>query len=376
MPLPPDKFKERIERAKRNADIKAVIESTGAQPATSNAGTGQYTYNAPYRQDDTPSLTIYTQTQTFTDFGMTGASGDVIELTRLIHGHGDKANFPFFEAVKWLEGFSGTSVAPKAFNPPQRSKKQASNTVPDGERFVFVKAAPVTAKTHPNQLDYITKNRNIGLPIASRHLWVITFKDKAAPIDDPMRGNRYGIGGPNDAGGYEVRAATVDSKFKTALGPKDVSTFTGDRGAMTGDVFEGRFDFLTYLEMMNQTQPSNPTIILNSGRLARRAGQLIMSHPEWQNVQTWRIWQQNDAEGERATEAICQEVDLSRIIGTMNHLYDGFNDFNQYWTDASAERLADLKTNFKTVFSERQAYNASDRKAFEERSKNDTPKLF
>jgi hypothetical protein len=344
MPLPPDKFKERIERIKRNTDIKAVIESTGAQPATSNASNGQHTYHAPYRDDSTPSLTIYTQKQTFVDFGMTGAKGDVIELTRLIHGHGDKNAMTFFEAVKWLEGFSGTTVAPQAVKPAQRPRKQAATPLPEGDRFTFVKATPVTAKTHPNQLDYITKNRRIGLGVAGRHLWVITYKDNAAPFDDPMRGNRYGIGGPNDLGGYEVRAAQVNSNFKTALGPKDISSYVGEKGAKTGDIFEGRFDFLTHLELTNQTQPHNPTIILNSGRMAQRAAELIATRPEWQGVETWRIWQHHDNEGDTVTQTICESVNAGKIVGTMHHLYEGFNDLNECWTDGTDMQRRALQT--------------------------------
>ena len=69
----------------------------------------------------------------------------------------------------------------------------------------------------------------------------------------------------------------------------------GLQSPTTGDIFEGRFDFLTRLEIAGATgpEPENPTIILNTGRFAARAAALIKSRPEWQNVKNWRIWQQN-----------------------------------------------------------------------------------
>ena len=341
------KFRERIEKAKQNADIKAVIESTGAQPASANATKGEFMYHAPYREDDSPSLKINVHLQKFIDFGQTGAQGDVIALTRLIFGQGDINAMPFLEAVQWLERFSGTSTAPEAIKPRQRSEKPAAKTHPEGDRFSFVKTDPVTAKTHPSNLGYITETRKIPLQIASRYLHVITYKDHAAAFDDPLRGNRYGIGGQNDAGGFEVRAPSPNSDFKTSLGPKDITSYAGRPQAQIGDIFEGRFDMLTYLAMTGQTEPSNPTIILNTGRLAARAAQAILSRPDWQAVELWRIWQQNDDEGHRVTAVICDGLEGQRRVGTMEIHYEGYNDLNKFWTDAPDQQKAAVTAQFR-----------------------------
>lgn len=339
-------FRERIEKAKRNADIKAVIESTGAQPVSSNPAKGEYIYHAPYRDDADPSLKINVGLQKFIDYGLTGSEGDVIELTRRIFGNGDINAMPFMKAVEWLERFSGTSVTPQAVKPAQRSEKPAAKTPAEGDRFTFVKATAVNGRTHPSNLGYITQNRGISLPVASRHLWVIAYKDREARFDDPMRGTRYGIGGPNDAGGYEVRAASPNSNFKISLGPKDLTSYAGQPGSRTGDIFEGRFDALTYWEMTGQAEPTNPTIILNTGRLAARAAASILARPEWQDVETWRIWQQNDEEGERVTKVICDEIDERRKIGTMEVYYEGYSDLNDFWTKAPDQQRNAVKAQF------------------------------
>lgn len=348
MALSNAQFRERIAKAKQGADIRDVIESTGAQPARSNPAKGEYQYHAPYREDSTPSLTINIYDQSFCDYGMTGANGDVIQLVRLIFGKGDPNAFPFFEAVKWLERYAGGgAVAPKAFVQSQRQKKPSRGLSETG-RFAFVKATPISTKTHPTKKDYITEIRKIGIPVANRHLWEITYQDNEPSIDDQWNGRRFGIGWPNDSGGYEVRPADPNSKFKIVLGRKDVSTILGRPDAVTGDIFEGRFDFLTSLEMTGLTQPQNPAIILNSGAMAARAAEVIRSRPELQQVRHWRIWQQNDDEGHRSTQAFIEALGDDYEVGTLESYWDGYKDLNEFWTKAPAQNRAALTAQFSS----------------------------
>ena len=347
MALSKKAFQERVSKVKQSVDIKQVIESTGAQPVYSHAAKGEYIYHAPYRQDNDPSLKINVHEQRFYDFGLEGSNGDVIELVRRIFGKGDIDAMPFFKAIEWLERFSGTSVAPKAFQPTQQSKSKLVQASYEGDRFTFVRATPVSAKTHPTNLDYILNTRKISLPVASRHLYVITYKDRTAPIDDPLRGQRYGIGGPNDLGGWEVRAPSRNSNFKTSLGPKGITTYAGDDPeATTGDIFEGRMDFMTSLDLRGIVQPSSPTIILNSGRFAATAVEAIKTQPELQRITSWRIWQQNDQQGEETTQIICTGLLDHCAAGTVNHYWESYNDLNKWWTDAPSQEIYKVKSLF------------------------------
>ncbi|WP_028666506.1 hypothetical protein [Runella zeae] len=381
MALSSAQFKERVDKARQNADIKLVIESTGAHAVYSNAAKGDYTYHAPYREDSSPSLRINVLEQRFYDFGKTEARGDVIELVRLIFGKGDKNAMPFFKALEWLERFSGSSVAPIAIKTTQRPKYEPVEVSHEGDRFTFVKAVPVSPKTHPNNLDYIVNTRKISLAVASRHLYIITYKDHSAPFDDPLRGNRYGIGGPNDAQGWEVRAPSANSKFKTSLGTKDITTFVGNQNAIAGDIFEGRMDFLTSLELKGGLQPENPTVILNSGRFAARAAEVIKTRPEWANIKYWRIWQQNDDEGEKSTQVICNELGGDYTVGTLNHYWEGYNDLNKWWTDAPDQEHGNLTQLLRSTATPTKFYDSS--ATAEMRRANDrqreniyNPKLF
>ena len=336
-----------IKQAIETVSLKDLIESTGRQAATANTAKGEYTYSAPYREDHDPSLKINVHTRKFIDYGQDDAKGDVIQLARLIMGNGNASSVTVSDALQWLKRFSGKEVAPTPAKPIQRPEKPAFVASFEGDRYQFVKSVPISAKSHPNNLTYIVDHRGISLRVAALYLQAITYRDNAAPKDDPLKGYRYGIGGQNDSGGHEVRAASTGSNFKTSLGQKDVSTFIGQRDATTGHIFEGRFDFLTLLEMTAATRPANPTIILNTGRLAARAAQIIKSRQDWQNVKHWHIWQHNDDEGHRMTQAFIEELGEGYTVGTLEHLYEGYNDLNEYWTDAPSSERAALTAQIK-----------------------------
>lgn len=338
-----------IKQAIEQISLKDLIESTGRQAATANPTKGEYTYSAPYREDHDPSLKINIHTRKFIDFGQDDARGDVIQLARLIMGNGNASAVTVSEALQWLKRFSGREVTPAPAKAIQRPEKPASVASYEGDRYRLVKAVPISAKTHPNNLAYITDIRKISLAVAARYLKAITYKDSAAPADDPLKGFRYGVGGENDSGGIEVRAASLHSNFKTSLGPKDVSSFDGHPRATKGDIFEGRFDFLTALEIAGEVQNFNPTVVLNSGRLAARAAQIIRKREDWQHIKEWRIWQQNDDEGDRSTQAFIEEMGDGCTIHTLNHYWDSYDDLNKCWTDAPDKVRQTLAAQIKAV---------------------------
>lgn len=369
-----------IKQAIEAVSLKDLIESTGRKAATANVAKGEYTYSAPYREDHDPSLKINVHTRKFIDYGQDDAKGDVIQLARLIMGNGNASTVTVSEALQWLKRFSGREVTPKPAKAIQRPEKPLFVASFEGDRYSFVKAVPISAKIHPNNLSYIVDTRKVSLRVAALYLEAITYRDNAAPQGDQWKGLRYGIGGPNDSGGYEVRAASTATNFKTSIGPKDVTTFEGAKAATTGHIFEGRFDFLTYLEITGQTRPHNPTIVLNSGRLAVRAAQLIKSRPDWQHVTDWHVWQHNDDEGHRSTLAFIQELGDGYTVGTLEQSYAGFDDLNHCWTDAEPARRAELTAAIKGAQPGQKAYDTSSsaeaRRTHNAQLKNNSPKLF
>jgi len=344
MALSRENFRQKVDKVKQSVDIKDVIESTGARAVSGNASKGEYLYHAPYRRDDKASLKINTLEQVFVDYSNKDElSGDVLELTRLIFGKGDKNAMPFFKAVEWLERFSGTSVAPRAIQPAQRRAAGRVRTS-NGERFVFVKATPVSSKTHPANLDYISGTRKISLRVASRYLHVVTYRDTDAEFEDKMNGFRYGIGSKNDNGGWEIRAASQNSDFKMSLLAKGITTYPGHPMATIGHLFNGQFDYLTRLEIVGENQPFHPSIVTNSDSLVVEAAKAIKRNPDLKEIKVWHVHQDNDDSGMRSTQAFCDELGEGYEVYTLNPLWDGFKDLNKCWTDAPADRISKLKS--------------------------------
>ena len=64
---------------------------------------------------------------------------------------------------------------------------------------------------------------------------------------------------------------------------------------------------------------------------------------DWQRVTNWHIWQHNDEEGDRTTQAIIQESGEGYTVGTVNHLYEGQNDLNSFRAEAPDTSRAAMK---------------------------------
>ena len=140
---------------------------------------------------------------------------------------------------------------------------------------------------------------------------------------------------------------------------KDVSSFDGHPRAIYGDIFEGRFDFLTHIVIAGEVHNFNPTVVLNSGRLAARAAQTIRNREDWQHIKHWRIWQHNDDEGHRTTQVLIDGLGEDYTVNLVNHLYDDYNDLNQYWTDAPDTNRAALMAKIKSMQSAQNSYDTS-----------------
>jgi hypothetical protein len=81
---------------------------------------------------------------------------------------------------------------------------------------------------------YLTQRR-ISVDLAKEYCKEVTYK-----LNDKKY---YSIGFKNDAGGYELR----NQYFKASSSPKDITTF--DNGVKEAIVFEGFFDFLSFISI-------------------------------------------------------------------------------------------------------------------------------
>lgn len=187
-----------------------------------------------WRGDNNPSVSIDHNKNVWYDHG-TGEGGSVIDLVMKIEG------CSFSEACKRLEDFSFnrsyTPIAPKV-------EPRESGIVIDDVREL----------QHPALLQYLDE-RCIPIEIARQYCKQVHYHIRHTPSK-----RYFAIGFQNDEGGWELR-----SKFFKGATNK-ATTYIQNYGTVL-IVFEGFFDFLSYLAMPEGVLPSTPKadyLILNS----------------------------------------------------------------------------------------------------------------
>src|SRR5690606_3436250 len=154
--------------------------------------------------------------------------------------------------------------------------------------------------------------------------------------------------------GWEVRGAI--GNFKAIIGTHDMTTIRGKKESRSIDVLEGFTDYLTK-EQMQEQQPDETVIILNSAAFAKRAINKILTDPKFANVELTRLWFDNDKRGEEITQEFITALMDKCNVGDMRDNYnqldeDGkpYNDLNRYWTDCpgAKNRKPDKKIYYET----------------------------
>lgn len=187
-----------------------------------------------WRGDNNPSVSIDHNKNVWYDHG-TGEGGSVLDLVMKIEG------CDFAEACRKLENFSfNRSYTPIA---PKLEPRESGIVIDD-----------VKELQHPALLQYLDE-RCIPVEIARQYCRQVHYHPKCNPS-----AKYFAIGFANDAGGWELR-----SKFFKGATNK-ATTYIQNYGSVL-IVFEGFFDFLSYLAMPEGVLPSTPKadyLILNS----------------------------------------------------------------------------------------------------------------
>ena len=124
------------------------------------------------------------------------------------------------------------------------------------------------------------------------------------------------IGFENDKGGWEFRSPTT--KICTC---KAISTRCKKEGNTTVCVFEGFFDYLSFLTMMKpECRQKYDSVILNSVGMANKAIPILKGY------KSVRCYLDNDHAGKNAFDIIRKEVNAENRSEKMLP----FNDVNEY----------------------------------------------
>lgn len=283
-------FAEAIEKVNRRGLVDFLAELGYYPDKPIKHGKAWYKSMLPDRIEDTPSFVVYTNTNSWYDWG-NGQGGDLIALGMKYY------QCDFIEFMQRIEHipFDSTAVVKKPLVPPPPA----------------VKLLQVKPLTNPSLLFY-AGTRFIPGELLKKRAYEVEYS-----IYDKKQ---FAIGLLNNSGGYELR----NKYFKGNTNPKDSSYIKN--GADKLVVFEGMFDYFTYLTLTKNRQ-DNPAdyLILNSTSFFNKYLDLMNSFREV------NLSLDNDPTGNRCIEIAYQSNSdgRTRFKDPRSH-FSGWNDLNAW----------------------------------------------
>ncbi|KAA6312794.1 DNA primase [termite gut metagenome] len=273
----------------KQISIRKYLRGLGITPQRENKQQGMY--YSPLRKENHPSFKVDYHLNLWRDFG-SGEGGSIIDLVmRMEH-------CSFHEAASKLEKkYIGMDFDSFSFHGNHQDIQQEQTTT-------ILKVLPIT---HPALIDFV-RERKIDLELANLYCKEIHYRINGR--------NYFSIGFRNDKGRCEL---SNPSGFKGCIPPKDITTVRNNRDTCL--VFEGFWDFLSYLTLQDIRQIKHDAVILNSVANASKATSFIKSHKE---IYTYL---DNDEAGQRATRLIRETYPS---INDRSAQYAGYKDLNDY----------------------------------------------
>lgn len=277
----------------RELDIIAYLATLGHQPVKIRGY--NYWYLSPLRNERTASFKVNTKLNRWYDFGL-GKGGSILDFCMHyfavdLHGAADV--------------LSGLSF-------PSRVTTESSKTISkDANQITALDCFEISS---PALVGYLA-GRGISIETATKYCREVRYRNGEK--------NYYGIGFPNDLGGWEIRS----QYFKGSASPKGITTL--QYGYETVSVFEGLFDFLTYREIAAQLQlPGSDFLVLNSLSFAASIIELLSGY------RSIRLFLDNDQAGKNVSRSL---LDIGTAYKDMSYLYAGAGDLNDFWTRSSRD---------------------------------------
>ena len=271
------------EQIKEKISIRRVLESFNLFPVKQNSETAFYF--AIDREEKSPSLCVdFAQNKAF-DFG-TGKSYDVISIVQQL------SKCSVSNALQYLEKFD-TSV--------QSTNK---SILESNKNYEILEVKEIE---HLALAEYLLSRK------------VFNQKHLVKEIHYQMKGKNYfGVGFYNNSGGVEIR----NKYSKICLGTKDVTLLKNPKNEKNEIcVFEGFFDFLTYLNLPNVQFSNSDFLILNSTAMFFKVEKQLTQYNKIV------LFLDNDLNGKTLAENI---IGRYENVEDCSILYEDFKDLNEW----------------------------------------------
>lgn len=316
-----------FEDAKRVIAIPDFLAAHGHSSDPKKSRGEDLWYCSPWRTENTPSLHVFKSTSgrtagywVYSDLGDSDRGGTIIDLAMRMEGFSRPG-----DALNWLRNWQ----LGKAGNSSVRKTSKALKAPRDHKPTFTLISAMHLVPAYSQQIKYC-ENRGIPASLAMKHLCRIHFRNNKVTSG---RNEFFAVGMANRTGeGYEVRNAY----FQAVIGSrKDLTLINESRATGKLYLFEGMFDYLSYLQLRGFSELPDPVVILNSVKLAGEAVKWIQDKKSWSgSVGEIFLFMDNDEAGQLAKERIDEAFQEDPIeVTPMNHLYDGHKDLNAYLVD-------------------------------------------
>jgi len=271
-------------------DMVDYLASLGYQPTRISGHSYWYLSMLPGRSEGNASFKVNRNRNQWYDFG-DGKGGGLVDFGIQYH------RCSVADLLKELSGIP--SSAGQIVSQPALYKGREPE-----QRLHILDDKPLGSE----RLLLYLKNRRIPLDVAQKYCREVTFgfKDKTY----------YAIGFKNDLGGFELR----NEYFKSSSSPKGIRLL--DQGADNVTVFEGFFDFLSFISIhKNQNVPLTNFLILNSLSFFQKSRPVMERHAQV------NLYLDNDASGRKFTQDALLSSDRYKDY---SNLYKGYNDLNDW----------------------------------------------
>lgn len=306
-----------IEQAKQ-IPLPRLVEQLGGRFSHKGARRELW-YYSPFRPDErTASFKIDEDKNQWHDFARhqgIDAHGDIPDLWTDYHNLPRRTSDSLKQALAALrQGFGNIT--------PSRRPVSVRITKPKPPRYIIPKPP---GSIWIDSLKREVSRRGLTLGLVATYL-------KQAQIEDTKRGKRYyGFAFLNDKNNWEISIPHPGQgdAFKLAIGPKAITTIPSDT-QFNACVFEGFWDMLTWLAMNPNTNPLPTLYSLNSTSMLYELAQSLIARK--QSIQRVFLFLDNDKAGRDAETKLLELLEPHNIsVGTMNHIYDGQKDLNEWW---------------------------------------------
>ena len=280
----------------KQINIREYLNDMGIHPVKEYGYYGLF--HCPYREDRNASFKVDFQKNIWHDFG-TGDGGSIIDLIMKMN------NCSFNEAVQQLDNNTVKRTNDCMYQHHNIGTSQHRNA--DDFSFHRNEITNIQPITHPKLIEWV-KERKIDLSLANQYCREVHYRNQS--------GNHFSIGFRNDKGGYELSSPTG---FKSCFSPKDIKTFRNNAAVCL--VFEGFWDFLSYLTIQKIGKTRHDIAVLNSIANIQKSIDFLKKHQE---IYTYL---DNDEPGKQASELIKSNC---VSVNNRSERYAGFKDLNDY----------------------------------------------